>query len=83
MLWKGSWRWFSERMLDCCVDLEEIKVRGNVQRQAAICDSRWRLRLVETGVWALLRSRVFWKATDCAPSFELSIVQIGRATTEL
>lgn len=27
-LWKGSWRWFGEEMLDCCVPLEEIRRRG-------------------------------------------------------
>ena len=24
----GTWRWYSESMLDCCVDLEEVKRRG-------------------------------------------------------
>eukprot|EP00966_Prymnesium_polylepis_P107681 2493173-Prymnesium_polylepis.1 len=24
-VWIGSWRWYSEEMLHCCVDLEEIK----------------------------------------------------------
>lgn len=27
-IWKGSWRWYSEDMLDCCVDLEEVKKDG-------------------------------------------------------
>ena len=27
-LWKGTWRWYAESMLSCCVDLEEIKVYG-------------------------------------------------------
>lgn len=27
-LWKGSWRWFGEEMLDCCVALEEVRRRG-------------------------------------------------------
>lgn len=27
-LWKGSWRWFGEEMLDCCIPLEEIRRRG-------------------------------------------------------
>eukprot|EP00536_Pseudo-nitzschia_multiseries_P000883 jgi/Psemu1/179689/e_gw1.11.279.1 len=26
--WKGPWRWYSENMLNCCVDLEEIKKDG-------------------------------------------------------
>ena len=24
----GAWRWYSESMLHCCVDLEEVKLRG-------------------------------------------------------
>lgn len=27
-LWKGSWRWYEESMLGCCVALEEIKQNG-------------------------------------------------------
>jgi len=27
-LWKGPWRWYEEKMLNCCVDLEEIKKGG-------------------------------------------------------
>ncbi len=27
-LWKGPWRWFSEELLDCCVSLEEVRLRG-------------------------------------------------------
>ncbi|KAG7363051.1 phytochelatin synthase [Nitzschia inconspicua] len=26
--WKGPWRWYEEKMLNCCVDLEEIKKTG-------------------------------------------------------
>ncbi|VEU36694.1 unnamed protein product [Pseudo-nitzschia multistriata] len=26
--WKGVWRWYTESMLNCCVDLEEIKKDG-------------------------------------------------------
>lgn len=26
--WKGPWRWYEEKMLNCCVDLEEIKHAG-------------------------------------------------------
>eukprot|EP00532_Pseudo-nitzschia_australis_P004402 CAMPEP_0168179684 /NCGR_PEP_ID=MMETSP0139_2-20121125/10004_1 /TAXON_ID=44445 /ORGANISM="Pseudo-nitzschia australis, Strain 10249 10 AB" /LENGTH=456 /DNA_ID=CAMNT_0008099589 /DNA_START=128 /DNA_END=1498 /DNA_ORIENTATION=- len=26
--WKGPWRWYTENMLNCCVDLEEIKKDG-------------------------------------------------------
>ena len=26
--WKGPWRWYEEKMLNCCVDLEEIKQAG-------------------------------------------------------
>jgi glutathione gamma-glutamylcysteinyltransferase len=26
--WKGPWRWYEERMLNCCVDLEEIQKTG-------------------------------------------------------
>lgn len=27
-LWKGVWRWYSEKMLDCCVDLDQVAKRG-------------------------------------------------------
>jgi glutathione gamma-glutamylcysteinyltransferase len=26
--WKGQWRWYSEEMLDCCVQLSEIRKNG-------------------------------------------------------
>jgi glutathione gamma-glutamylcysteinyltransferase len=26
--WKGSWRWFAEDLLDCCVPLAEVRQRG-------------------------------------------------------
>jgi glutathione gamma-glutamylcysteinyltransferase len=27
-LWKGPWRWFAEDMLDCCLSLDEVRLRG-------------------------------------------------------
>ncbi|KAL7518328.1 hypothetical protein ACHAWX_003168 [Stephanocyclus meneghinianus] len=27
-LWKGPWRWYDERFLNCCVDLEKVKETG-------------------------------------------------------
>ena len=27
-IWKGSWRWYAESLLDCCVDLDDIKQNG-------------------------------------------------------
>jgi len=27
-VWKGPWRWYSEEMLNCCMDLEEVKEVG-------------------------------------------------------
>ena len=26
--WKGPWRWFSETMLNCCIDLEDVQKNG-------------------------------------------------------
>lgn len=26
--WKGPWRWYDEYMLNCCIDLEEVKTTG-------------------------------------------------------
>ena len=26
--WKGSWRWFGEELLDCCLPLSEVRERG-------------------------------------------------------
>ena len=57
---------------------------GRLQRPTTGRDLqfRWFLRVGET-VSGFGRWRVFWKATDRAPSFELSIVRIGLKTTEL
>lgn len=30
--WKGPWRWYSESMLNCCMDLEEVKQTGITMR---------------------------------------------------
>lgn len=27
-IWKGNWRWFDDTMMDCCEDLEIVKLRG-------------------------------------------------------
>jgi glutathione gamma-glutamylcysteinyltransferase len=27
-VWKGPWRWYEESMLNCCMDMEEIKKTG-------------------------------------------------------
>ncbi|HPH69062.1 MAG TPA: phytochelatin synthase family protein, partial [Kofleriaceae bacterium] len=27
-LWQGPWRWFDEKMLDCCVPLEVVRQQG-------------------------------------------------------
>jgi Phytochelatin synthase len=27
-IWKGSWRWYEESMLNCCIDLEQAKETG-------------------------------------------------------
>ena len=27
-IWKGSWRWYEESMLNCCIDLEQAKQTG-------------------------------------------------------
>ena len=54
-----------------------------VQRQAAIFTSVGCLRVVfDESRWLREDLCVFWRATDRAPSFELSIVQIGLETTE-
>jgi glutathione gamma-glutamylcysteinyltransferase len=38
--WKGPWRWYEESMLNCCLDLEEVKETGitiNSFRCLALC----------------------------------------------
>jgi glutathione gamma-glutamylcysteinyltransferase len=30
--WKGPWRWYTESMLNCCIDLEEVKDTGITMR---------------------------------------------------
>ena len=27
-LWKGTWRWYSEELLDCCVPLKDVQKNG-------------------------------------------------------
>ena len=27
-VWKGAWRWYDEMMLDCCVELDQVKEEG-------------------------------------------------------
>lgn len=34
-VWKGSWRWYSEEMLDCCLSLEHIRGSGVTMDQLA------------------------------------------------
>ena len=29
-VWKGVWRWFSEELLSCCKDIEEVKKEGEI-----------------------------------------------------
>lgn len=31
--WKGSWRWFHEELLDCCLPLNKVAVEGVVLTQ--------------------------------------------------
>lgn len=33
--WKGSWRWFHEKLLDCCLPLERVAMEGITLTQAA------------------------------------------------
>jgi glutathione gamma-glutamylcysteinyltransferase len=37
--WKGSWRWFSEELLDCCKSLEEVR-RSGITLDEAACLAR-------------------------------------------
>lgn len=37
--WKGPWRWYTESMLNCCVDLEEMKATG-ITLQTFACLAR-------------------------------------------
>eukprot|EP00123_Amoebidium_parasiticum_P001717 comp12879_c1_seq1/m.8066 comp12879_c1_seq1/g.8066 ORF comp12879_c1_seq1/g.8066 comp12879_c1_seq1/m.8066 type:complete len:490 (-) comp12879_c1_seq1:203-1672(-) len=37
--WKGPWRWFHERLLDCCSPVEEVEKKGMVFRQL-VCLAR-------------------------------------------
>jgi len=37
--WKGPWRWYDERMLNCCIDLEEVKTTG-ITLSTFICLAR-------------------------------------------
>jgi len=37
--WKGSWRWFSEELLDCCKSLDEVR-RSGITLEEAACLAR-------------------------------------------
>ncbi|HET7608375.1 MAG TPA: phytochelatin synthase family protein [Gammaproteobacteria bacterium] len=37
--WKGSWRWFSEELLDCCKSLDEVR-RAGITLDEAACLAR-------------------------------------------
>ena len=37
--WKGSWRWFSEELLDCCKSLDEVR-RSGITLDEAACLAR-------------------------------------------
>jgi glutathione gamma-glutamylcysteinyltransferase len=37
--WKGSWRWFSEELLDCCKPLDEVR-RSGITLDDAACLAR-------------------------------------------
>jgi glutathione gamma-glutamylcysteinyltransferase len=37
--WKGTWRWFSEELLDCCKPLEEVR-RSGISLDDAACLAR-------------------------------------------
>jgi glutathione gamma-glutamylcysteinyltransferase len=37
--WKGSWRWFSEELLDCCKSLEDVR-RSGITLDDAACLAR-------------------------------------------
>lgn len=42
MNWKGPWRWYEERMLNCCLDLEDVKSQGiTVSQSVAKRACRW------------------------------------------
>lgn len=64
--WKGSWRWFHEYMLDCCMPLEQVKQEGIVLAQTA-CLARCNGANVELKRCALVLASFAWlcnSATD-------------------
>ena len=52
-IWKGSWRWFGEEMLDCCVPLDRVRAQGLTFGQLS-CLARCNGRLTDPGTdgWA-------------------------------
>ena len=47
-IWKGSWRWYEESMLNCCIDLEQAKETGitmSVRLILFICELSLLLRV--------------------------------------
>jgi glutathione gamma-glutamylcysteinyltransferase len=53
--WKGSWRWFHEKLLDCCLPLDTVASEGVVLTQAAClakCNGA-RVGLLRAGTFSL------------------------------
>ena len=72
--WKGSWRWFHERLLDCCLPLERVASEGIVLAQAAClakCNGA-RVSLHRAGTFSLEDFRR--QLLECASSGEEHVV---------
>jgi hypothetical protein len=48
-IWKGSWRWYDESMLDCCTPLSQVQKDGLTFQQAVCLAQCHRLKCEEIG----------------------------------
>ncbi|KAI8471447.1 MAG: Phytochelatin synthase-domain-containing protein [Monoraphidium minutum] len=68
--WKGSWRWFHEKLLDCCLPLDKVAAEG-IAACLAKCNGA-RVELHRAGTFDLPWFRR--QLLDCAASGEEHIV---------
>lgn len=68
-MWKGPWRWFSEELLDCCRNLEDVKKEGiSVSEFACLARCNGALATVTRGgdleTWRSCLKKVCSQQTD-------------------
>jgi glutathione gamma-glutamylcysteinyltransferase len=79
--WKGTWRWFSEELLDCCKPLDEVRVSGITLDEAACLArcSRAAVSVRRAGQAGVAEFRDHLRAAATAPDGPILIVNYSRS----